>query len=277
MHRCWSEPHRGANSSPRHWRSAQEATTGTREMGRNPLPVAWTTWCTSWPSSGRSSLRLFRQRVRGGVYLFLTREFNTLFASFADIAGGYLCFVISILMIGVVTAIIGDVASHFGCTLGIKDSVTAIVFVALGTSIPGEDHLPLISLIFNWSRSLFPSPSDTFASKVAAIQDKYADASVGNVTGSNAVNVFLGIGVAWTIAAIYHACNGEDFVVDPGKWVEFFFFLVMILNWSSEFLPVWLSPWPSSVPRQCSRSSCWWWGEVKVWAANWEVRWDSST
>lgn len=58
--------------------------------------------------------------------------------STTDIAGGYLCFVISILCIGVVTAIIGDVASHFGCTLGIKDSVTAIVFVALGTSIPGE-------------------------------------------------------------------------------------------------------------------------------------------
>lgn len=44
----------------------------------------------------------------------------------------------SIFAIGVVTAIIGDVASHFGCTLGIKDSVTAIVFVALGTSVPGE-------------------------------------------------------------------------------------------------------------------------------------------
>ncbi|MEQ2219203.1 Sodium/calcium exchanger 1, partial [Xenoophorus captivus] len=29
----------------------------------------------------------------------------------------------------------------------------------------------------------------TFASKVAAIQDQYADASIGNVTGSNAVNV----------------------------------------------------------------------------------------
>lgn len=61
------------------------------------------------------------------------------------------------------------------------------------------------------------SLADTFASKVAAIQDKYADASVGNVTGSNAVNVFLGIGVAWTIAAVYHAMNGNDFVVDPGK------------------------------------------------------------
>ncbi|XP_077285688.1 sodium/calcium exchanger 3 isoform X2 [Arctopsyche grandis] len=111
-----------------------------------------------------------------------------------DIAGGYLCFVVSILSIGVVTAIIGDVASHFGCTLGIKDSVTAIVFVALGTSIP-----------------------DTFASKVAAIQDKYADASVGNVTGSNAVNVFLGIGIAWSIAAIYHNAHGNKFLIDPGN------------------------------------------------------------
>ncbi|XP_075982859.1 sodium/calcium exchanger 3 isoform X2 [Anticarsia gemmatalis] len=111
-----------------------------------------------------------------------------------DIGGGYVCFVVSIICIGLVTAVIGDVASHFGCTLGIKDSVTAIVFVALGTSIP-----------------------DTFASKVAAIQDKYADASVGNVTGSNAVNVFLGIGVAWTLAAIVHWTRGEKFLIDPGN------------------------------------------------------------
>uniref|UniRef100_A0A1Q3FVJ1 Putative ca2+/na+ exchanger ncx1 n=1 Tax=Culex tarsalis TaxID=7177 RepID=A0A1Q3FVJ1_CULTA len=126
---------------------------------------------------------------------FLTLFWKIIFAFIppTDMAGGYLCFVISIFCIGVVTAIIGDVASHFGCTLGIKDSVTAIVFVALGTSIP-----------------------DTFASKVAAIQDKYADASVGNVTGSNAVNVFLGIGVAWTIAACYHAFHGRAFEVQPG-------------------------------------------------------------
>lgn len=39
--------------------------------------------------------------------------------------------------------------------------------------------------------------ADTFASKVSAVQDKYADNAVGNVTGSNAVNVFLGIGIAW--------------------------------------------------------------------------------
>ncbi|KAL1513689.1 hypothetical protein ABEB36_003066 [Hypothenemus hampei] len=111
-----------------------------------------------------------------------------------DIFKGYLCFLVSIFSIGVVTAIIGDVASHFGATVGIRDAVTAIIFVALGTSIP-----------------------DTFASKVAAIHDKHADASVGNVTGSNAVNVFLGIGVAWSIAAVYHAINGNTFRVDPGN------------------------------------------------------------
>lgn len=59
--------------------------------------------------------------------------------------------------------------------------------------------------------------ADTFASKVAAIQDQYADASIGNVTGSNAVNVFLGIGVAWTIAAVYWHSKGKPFKVNPGS------------------------------------------------------------
>lgn len=45
---------------------------------------------------------------------------------------------VSIVMIGLLTAFIGDLASHFGCTIGLKDSVTAVVFVALGTSVPGE-------------------------------------------------------------------------------------------------------------------------------------------
>ena len=57
---------------------------------------------------------------------------------------------------------------------------------------------------------------------MAAVGDQYADASIGNVTGSNAVNVFLGIGIAWTIAAVYWAIAGEDdeekqFRVPPGN------------------------------------------------------------
>ncbi|XP_063048300.1 sodium/calcium exchanger 1b [Engraulis encrasicolus] len=130
------------------------------------------------------------------VMHFLTVFWKVLFAFVppTDYWNGWACFVVSICMIGLLTALIGDLASHFGCTVGLKDSVTAVVFVALGTSVP-----------------------DTFASKVAAIQDQYADASIGNVTGSNAVNVFLGIGVAWSIAAIYHYSKGEEFHVDPGN------------------------------------------------------------
>ncbi|XP_006524006.1 sodium/calcium exchanger 1 isoform X11 [Mus musculus] len=129
------------------------------------------------------------------VMHFLTVFWKVLFAFVppTEYWNGWACFIVSILMIGLLTAFIGDLASHFGCTIGLKDSVTAVVFVALGTSVP-----------------------DTFASKVAATQDQYADASIGNVTGSNAVNVFLGIGVAWSIAAIYHAANGEQFKVSPG-------------------------------------------------------------
>ncbi|XP_037397643.1 sodium/calcium exchanger 1b isoform X2 [Pygocentrus nattereri] len=130
------------------------------------------------------------------VMHFLTVFWKVLFAFVppTDYWNGWACFVVSICMIGVLTAFIGDLASHFGCTVGLKDSVTAVVFVALGTSVP-----------------------DTFASKVAATQDQYADASIGNVTGSNAVNVFLGIGVAWSIAAIYHQTKGKDFHVEPGN------------------------------------------------------------
>lgn len=48
------------------------------------------------------------------------------------------------------------VAGIFGCLIGLRDSVTAITFVALGTSLP-----------------------DLFASKQAATMERYADNSIG--------------------------------------------------------------------------------------------------
>jgi len=127
---------------------------------------------------------------------FLTLPWKLIFALIPPTAiyEGYPTFVVSILFIGLCTAVIGDVAGHLGCFIYLKDSVNAIAFVALGTSVP-----------------------DTFASKTAAIEDETADASVGNVTGSNAVNVFLGIGIAWTMAAIYWEAKGGTFEVDPGS------------------------------------------------------------
>jgi len=97
-----------------------------------------------------------------------------------DYCAGWACFGGSLVMIAVVTAIVGDMANLVGCCLAIEPEITAITFVALGTSLP-----------------------DTFASMTAAANDPSADASIGNITGSNSVNVFLGLGLSWTFAALY--------------------------------------------------------------------------
>ena len=64
------------------------------------------------------------------AYFLLTAIYN-----------GYVTFVISILFIGGCTAVIGDIASHLGCFIFLKDGVNAIAFVALGTSVPGIYHV----------------------------------------------------------------------------------------------------------------------------------------
>ncbi len=58
-------------------------------------------------------------------------------ATQTGVMNGYPCFFISIVMIGICTAVIGDVAAQLGCFIYLKDSVNAIAFVALGTSVPG--------------------------------------------------------------------------------------------------------------------------------------------
>ena len=114
--------------------------------------------------------------------------------SFCRFYHGWIDVGAALVLIGLTTALIGDLASMFGCALGLEvglapaplaagfqtpcnrgarsnavalqDSVTAITLVALGTSLP-----------------------DTFASRTATLASKTADAAITNVTGSNSVNV----------------------------------------------------------------------------------------
>jgi len=104
-----------------------------------------------------------------------------------SLGGGFPCFWVAIIEIGILTGLIGDLANLLGCAIGLKNSVVAITLVALGTSLP-----------------------DTFASRAAALGDPTADAAIGNVTGSNAVNVFLGLGLSWMAGAIYWVAKGAD-------------------------------------------------------------------
>merc|ERR1711871_521018 len=127
-----------------------------------------------------------------------------------DMGGGWYTFFVSLAFIGVITCLVGDMAKMLGCCMGLEDSITAITFVALGTSLP-----------------------DTFASMEATVSDETADAAITNVTGSNSVNVFLGLGLPWTFATMYHAANGSTMKYPSGDLVfsvlVFFLFALLCL------------------------------------------------
>lgn len=157
---------------------------------------------STWVGQFREAMNVNGGDLESATFLdyilhFLTFGWKIIFAFIppASYWGGWPCFIISLAVIGLLTAIIGDLASIFGCLIGLPKPITAITFVALGTSMP-----------------------DTFASKTAATMEKTADSSVGNVNGSNSVNVFLGLGLPWVIASIYWAAkDGSAFSVEAGS------------------------------------------------------------
>lgn len=126
---------------------------------------------------------------------FFSIFWRVLFASVPPVAwgGGWPAFCVALTYIGAVTAVVGECASMFGCVIGMPDSVTAITLVALGTSLP-----------------------DTFASMTAVKTAENADSAIGNVTGSNSVNVFLGLGLPWVIASTYQENRCTYFQTPPG-------------------------------------------------------------
>jgi solute carrier family 8 (sodium/calcium exchanger) len=137
-------------------------------------------------------------RVSAGDYILHVMSFfwKVLFAIVPPVGlwGGWCAFIASLIGIGILTAIVGDVAGTFGCLIGLPKSVNAITFVAMGTSLP-----------------------DLFASRTAARMESTADNAIGNVTGSNSVNVFLGLGLPWLVASIYWHVQGKPFEVPAGS------------------------------------------------------------
>lgn len=111
-----------------------------------------------------------------------------------EMGGGWPAFMVALIFIGTITAIVAEVATVLGCTLQLEEAVTAITLVAVGTSLP-----------------------DTFASVTAAKQSEFADSAIGNVTGSNSVNVFVGLGLPWLISSVYQSNRNERFITPPGN------------------------------------------------------------
>jgi len=112
---------------------------------------------------------------------FATMGWKVLFSCIPPVKmhGGWPAFFVAITFIGLITAVVAEAATILGCNMNLKESVTAITLVAIGTSLP-----------------------DTFASRTAALNSEFADAAIGNVTGSNSVNIFVGLGLPWVMATL---------------------------------------------------------------------------
>ena len=59
-------------------------------------------------------------------------------------------------------------------------------------------------------------------------EDPTADAAIINVTGSNSVNVFLGLGLPWTVAAVIWAVRGQT-----AEWLTLYHAGPLKLPWNA--------------------------------------------
>ncbi|CAI5462644.1 unnamed protein product [Closterium sp. Yama58-4] len=108
-----------------------------------------------------------------------------------SLMGGWPAFILCLCFMAGISFLIEEFARLFACTSGLHLFSVAIVFVASGTSVP-----------------------DLLASRTAARLSPSADVAIANITGSNAVNVFVGLGLAWLIKAGYEkAVSGDSLFV----------------------------------------------------------------
>jgi len=114
--------------------------------------------------------------------------------------GGHLAFWVCVLLVCFWSAILGEIAKLFGCSVGLTDAQTALAFVSVGTSLPG-----------------------LFVSRLAIMHDDNAQSALENMTASNSVNVFIGLGIPWLIGSVYHAVapGGQGVYVVPAGGLSF--------------------------------------------------------
>ena len=206
-------------------------------------------------------------------YVSITWKLVAAFVPPPGIGNGIPAFIVSLALLGAVTYLIQEFAILFGCACGLNDAITAITYVALGTSLPdtfasrhaciadddadgsltnitgapcacanGSELLPGITSHSTCARrKLLRSSAEAQAARCplhGQIKDVYlcggaylmsscetqharCNAVVACVpaltaccfAGSNAVNVYLGLGIPWLIAAAYYLAKGQDFAV----------------------------------------------------------------
>ncbi|KAK4559016.1 hypothetical protein RGQ29_008310 [Quercus rubra] len=98
-----------------------------------------------------------------------------------QIAHGWIAFICSLLFISGIAYVVTQLTDLISCVTGINSYVIAFTALAAGTSWP-----------------------DLVASKIAAERQTTADSAIANITCSNSVNIYVGIGIPWLIDTAYN-------------------------------------------------------------------------
>ncbi|KAL3849751.1 hypothetical protein ACJIZ3_011633 [Penstemon smallii] len=98
-----------------------------------------------------------------------------------QIAHGWIAFIFSLVFISGIAYIVTMLTDLISCVTGINAYVIAFTALAAGTSWP-----------------------DLVASMIAAERQITADSAIANITCSNSVNIYIGIGVPWLIDTLYN-------------------------------------------------------------------------
>ncbi|CAN8285830.1 unnamed protein product [Cochlearia groenlandica] len=116
-----------------------------------------------------------------------------------NIAHGWIAFICSLLFICGVAFVVTRLTDLISCVTGINPYVIAFTALASGTSWP-----------------------DLVASKIAAERQLTADSAIANITCSNSVNIYVGIGVPWLINTVYnYIAYREPLYIENAKGLSF--------------------------------------------------------
>ena len=157
-------------------------------------------------------------------YICITWKLLFAFGPPPQLGGGLPCFFACLVYMAAITYLITNLATMWGCAVGLSNQMTAITVLAVGTSLP-----------------------DAFGSYQAAVEAADADAAIANITGSNALNVFVGLGVPWVVATIYYGARGEPYAAPAGPLP----FSALVYFVRSPFCCVLLRGQPGSAPGSC--------------------------
>ncbi|KAJ4957242.1 hypothetical protein NE237_014025 [Protea cynaroides] len=116
-----------------------------------------------------------------------------------QIAHGWIAFICSLVFISGIAYIVTKLTVLISCVTGINPYVIAFTILASGTSWP-----------------------DLVASKIAAERQATADSAIANITCSNSVNIYVGIGLPWLINTVYNfIAYGEPLRIQNAEDLSF--------------------------------------------------------